>query len=327
MVANTQIAREAPFLEDYRRRLMDSAFDATKQPVVPQGRGIADFDAFQQAGFGAGAGQLGYSFDPTTGKLQQKGQASYAPFISSGLSGIQQGQQTTAQGIPAIQQAQKQYDPSTSKYQQFFNQYQADVTKDALKQMDQQAAEAENRLSDRAREAGSFGGSRFGVQQAELAKNLQDIKSQRIFQDLSNNYQQAQGNAMNTFEQAQARNLGAGQAFGQLGTGQAQLGQGIAGLGQLNFGLGQQGVGQLFGMGQQRQTRDQALSDEQLRLTTAKQQEPFTRLSYLGDLLSKTPSTQQNIMQQPVPYTNPLVGAVGAGMAGLGSFGSMFGEA
>ena len=32
-------------------------------------------------------------------------------------------------------------------------------------------------------------------------------------------------------------------------------------------------------------------------------------------------------MQQPVPYTNPLVGAVGAGMAGLGSFGSMFGEA
>ena len=250
MVANTQIAREAPFLEDYRRRLMDSAFDATKQPVVPQGRGIADFDAFQQAGFGAGAGQLGYSFDP---------------FISSGLSGIQQGQQTTAQGIPAIQQAQKQYDPSTSNYQQFFNQYQADVTKDALKQMDQQAAEAENRLSDRAREAGSFGGSRFGVQQAELAKNLQDIKSQRIFQDLSNNYQQAQGNAMNTFEQAQARNLGAGQAFGQLGTGQAQLGQGIAGLGQLNFGLGQQGVGQLFGMGQQRQTRDQALSDEQLR--------------------------------------------------------------
>ena len=88
--------------------------------------------------------------------------------------------------------------------------------------MDQEAAKAQSNLASQAQQAGAFGGSRFGVQEAELAGNLQDIKSQRIFQDLSNNFQQAQGKAMQTFENAQARNLGVGQALGQMGGMQAQ---------------------------------------------------------------------------------------------------------
>jgi hypothetical protein len=323
MVASTNIAREAPFLEDYRRRLMDSVFAAAKDPITPEGRPISPFDVFQQTGFGAAAGELGYTYDPTTGGITKTGVAGFEPYLGAGLAGMQTGQATAAQGIPAIQQAQEQFDPSTSNYQQFFDQYQADVTKDALKQMDQEAAKAQSQLATQAQQAGAFGGSRFGVQEAELAKNLQDIKSQRIFQDLSQNFQQAQGKAMQTFEQAQARNLGAGQALGQLGGMQAQLGQGIAGLGQLRAGLGAQGIGSLMNIGAQRQTRDQAVSDENLRLLTAKQQEPFGRLSFIGDLLGRQPSVNQAYLQQPVPYTNPLIGGIGAGIAGLGAYGSL----
>ena len=324
MVAtNTQIAREAPFLEDYRRRLMDSVFAAGDQPIIPQERTISPFDIFQETGFGAAAGELGYTYDPTTGGVTKTGLAAFEPYLGSGLAGMQTGQATAAMGIPALQGAQKQYDPSTSNYQQFFDTYQADVTQEALKQMDAEAAKAQNQLASQAQQAGAFGGSRFGVQEAELAKNLQDIKSQRIFQDLSNNFQQAQAKSMDTFERAQARNLGAGQAFGQLGGLQAQLGQGIAGLGQMRAGLGAQGIGTLMNIGTQRQTRDQALADEQLRLTTSKQQESFARLSYIGDLLARQPSVQQSYLQQPLPYTNPLVGAVGAGIAGLGAYGAM----
>lgn len=323
MVASTNIQREAPFLEDYRRRLMDSVFAAGDKAIVPQGRDIAGFDPFQQAGFGAAAGELGYTYDPTTGGVTKTGLASFEPYLGSGLAGIQTGQATAAMGIPALQQAQKQFDPSQSNYQQFFDEYQADVTKEALKQMDSEAAKAQNQLASQAQDAGAFGGSRFGVQEAELAKNLQDIKSQRIFQDLSQNFQQAQGKAMNTFEQAQARNLGAAGAFGQLGGLQAQLGQGIAGLGQMRAGLGAQGIGSLMNIGTQRQTRDQAIDDENLRLLTAKAQEPFGRLSFIGDMLSRQPSVNQAYLQQPVPYTNPLLGAVGAGIAGLGAYGAM----
>lgn len=311
-MAQTQIAREAPFLEDYRRRLMDSVFAATDKSITPQERAIAPFDAFQQAGFGEAATQAGYTYDPNTGGLAKTGLASYEPAMNL-------AEQTALSGIPALQQAQKQYDPSTSNYQQFFDKYQSDVTQEALKQMDQEAAKAQANLAGQATMGGTFGGSRYGVQEAELAKNLQDIKSQRIFQDLSNNFQQAQSNSMNTFEQAQARNLGVGQALGQSA-------QGIAGLGQLGFGLGQAGIGSLAQFGGQRQADQQARADEVLRLTTEKQNEPLKRLGFIGDILSRTPSVNQTYGQQPVPYTNPLMGAIGAGISGLGTFGSIFGK-
>jgi hypothetical protein len=296
----TQISREAPFLEDYRRRLMDSVFAATDQPIVPQERAIAPFDEFQQAGFGEAARQLGFTMDPQTGALTRTGVASFQPFLDQALAGMQTGQQTAASGIPALQAAQGQFDPSQSNYQQFFDQYQADVTDQALKQMDEEAAKAQ--------------------------ANLQDIKSRRISEDLSRNFQQAQAKAMDTFERAQARNLGVGQALGQAGAGQASLGQGIAGLGQLGFGLGQQGIGTLGTIGGQRQARDQALADEALRLTTARQQEPLSRLRFVQDQLSRVPSAQQRTIEQPIPFTNPLLGAIGAGISGLGTFGSIFGS-
>ncbi len=309
----TQISREAPFLEDYRRRLMDSVFAATDQPIVPQERAIAPFDEFQTAGFGEAARQLGFTFDPATGSLTRTGQAAFQPDLDAARAAAQAG-------IPALQAAQGQFDPSQSNYQQFFDQYQADVTNQALKQMDEEAAKAQANLATQAQRAGAFGGSRFGVQEAELAKNLQDIKSRRISEDLSRNFQQAQAKAMDTFERAQARNLGVGQALGQAA-------QGLGSLGQLGFGLGQAGIGTLGTIGGQRQARNQALADEALRLTTARQQEPLNRLRFVQDQLSRVPSAQQRTIEQPIPFTNPLLGAIGAGISGLGTFGSIFGGA
>ena len=56
------------------------------------------------------------------------------------------------------------------------DQYQADVTQEALKEFDRQAQIAQSNLATQAQRAGAFGGSRFGVQEAELGRNLQDIK-------------------------------------------------------------------------------------------------------------------------------------------------------
>ena len=173
---STQISREAPFLEDYRRRLMDSVLAATDKPIVPQERAISPFDEFQTTGFGEAARQLGFTFDPATGSLTRTGQAAFQPDLDAARAAAQAG-------IPALQAAQGQFDPSKSNYQQFFDQYQADVTQQALKQMDEEAAKAQSDLATRAQRAGAFGGSRFGVQEAELSKNLKDIKSRRISED------------------------------------------------------------------------------------------------------------------------------------------------
>lgn len=300
------IQREAPFLEDYRRRLMDSVFKAGDKAIKPLQREITGFQPFQQAGMGLGAEQLGYSYNPQTGQLTESGEAIYEPYMQQAMS-------TTQMGLPALASAQGQYDPSTSNYQQFFDTYQSDVTDAAMRKLDEEGMKAQNQLAGQAVQGGVFGGSRYGVQQGELAKNLQNIKSQRLFEDMSRNFQQAQAKSMQSFESARARDMGAAQ--GLMG-----LGQSFANLGQQNFGLGQQGLSGLMNLGQQQQTQQQARADESLRYGTALQQEPLQRLGFIGDQLNRVPSVQQTFSQQPIPYTNPIVGAVGAGMAGLGSF-------
>ena len=94
----TQITREAPFLEDFRRRYLQGAFDLTKQPgTTSPERGIAGLDVFQTGSMDQYAANM--SVDPKTGMPTGTG-ASFDPYFKSGLS--------------ALESAQKQYDPSMS---------------------------------------------------------------------------------------------------------------------------------------------------------------------------------------------------------------------
>jgi hypothetical protein len=369
--------RAAPYLEDYQRKLLEAAFKKTQtaDPAgIPQ-QGIAGFQPFQTGAMAGIAGLYGYDpatglptgtgaqFDPAFAKAQAdllQGQADIGTgqqwitqgkgAIGTGMGTVGTGLSTTAMGIPALQTAIKQYDPSSSNYQQFFNQYQADVTQDALKQMDEQAAMQRNQLQQQAQQSGAFGGSRQAVQEAELDKNILDIKSRRVFQDLANNFQQAQDKAIGTYESASGRGLQGAGLFGQLGglqsgMGQAQAGMGMqqaglggqyaglggqyagmgmqgANLGAQQFGMQQQGLGQLFGFGAQQQQQIQQLMNEQFRQQTMQQQEPLQRLSYFSDILKGVPSYQQTLQQRPTPYTNPMLGALGAG---LGTYGILSG--
>ena len=314
--------REAPFLEDYRRRLLESSFKKADVPTTTPGRDIADLDLFEKAGFNFGAGQLG--IDPTTG--QQTGQASFQPFIDQANQYTQTGMGTIGQGIAPLISAQQQFDPSTANTAGFMNDYQKNVTDAALKQMNEQFAKQQSNLASQAQQVGAFGGSRMGVAEAELGKGLADVASQRIFQDLAQNFQQAQGQALNTFESARQREMGAAGQFGALGSAQAQLGGQTANLGAQQFGLGQQGLGQLLNIGQIRRQREQALDDESFRFSTEQNKEPFQRLGFLSDVLSRTPSVQSSITQQQAPYTNPLLGAIGAGITGLQAYGGLTGQ-
>ena len=309
---STQIAREAPFLEDYRRRLLDSVFapnTGLASTRIPQfERDIAGLTTGEQAGIAEAQRVAG--IDPATG--QRTGLASFEPFIT-------QAQATTGLGIPSLQAAQTQFDPTTANTQDFMNQYQADVTQEALKQLDEQAAKASAQLAGQATKGGTFGGARYGVQQAELAKNLQDIKSKRIFEDLSRNFMQAQQQAIGTSEANRARQLQAAPVYGQIGTG-------IGNLGAQQFGLQQQGIQSLLGTGNIQRTRDQALADEAFRFQTAQGMEPRQRISFASDILSRTPSVQQSITQQPFPYTNPLAAAAGMGISALGGLGAFYNQ-
>jgi len=314
-------AQPPAYIEEWQRNLLQGAYDKTKLPDpsgIPK-QGIIGFQPLQTGAISGTAGL--YGIDPTTGL--QTSAAAFDPYFAQAQQDIGTAKATTAMGIPSLQAAQAQYDPSTSNYQQFFNQYQADVTKEALKQMDEQAALQKNQLQDQAQQAGAFGGSRMAVQEAELDKNILDIKSRRIFQDLAQNFQQAQDKAIGTFESGAGRRLQAAPLFGQLGAGQAGLGAQVAGLGAQQFGMQQQGLGSLFTLGGAQQAQQQQVENELFRRTVEQQQEPYKRMGFFSDVMQGIPSYQQTMQQKTGAYTNPLLGAIGAG---LGTYGIMSGQ-
>lgn len=357
-----QIVRESPQIEAYKLGLLESAKRQISQPLaVP---------AYQVAGMAPE--------QVTAAQLAQQGIGTYAPFISqaseavrggigalgygtqfaaqlpqfataagAGLPSVQQGAGMVSQAATNVQGAAQGYTPGMAT--QYMNPYQQAVTQQALQEMRRQADIARQGTAAQAVRAGAFGGTREGVQRAEMERGLQDIMSQRIFQDLAANYAQAQQAAMTGFESQQQRQLAASQALGSLGAQQAQMGllpgqiagqqaaimgQGAQLYGQLGTGMGALGVQQgalgetaarlgqadvnmLFNLGeQQRQIQQQGLEAQR---ATALQQAmtPYQQLAFLSDIYKGAPSSQVSLTAASAPTASPLLQAAGLGIAGL----------
>ena len=118
-----------------------------------------------------------------------------------------------------------------------------------------------------------------------------------------------------------------GQGIGQIGQTQAGQAQAMGNLGAQQAQLGSQGIQSLLGVGQVGRTREQAAMDEMFRYSTANAQEPSRRIQFGADILAGTPSVQQRISQNPLPYTNPLAAGVGAGITGASALSNFYGNA
>tara|TARA_Y100001951_G_C11279713_1_gene264480 strand:+ start:66 stop:1022 length:957 start_codon:yes stop_codon:yes gene_type:complete len=247
--------------------------------------------------------------------LAQQGIGAFQPFIT-------QARDTATTAGQALAGATQQFTPTTQRIDQFRDPYQELVTQEALREIDRQGSIAQANLAGQATRAGVFGGSRFGVQQAELDRNIGDIKSRRIAEDRSRNFQQALASAQAAQEAQQRRQLGAGQQLGNLARFQAGIGQ----LGQGMFG---QDLNTLLSIGGQQQQLLQAGLEAQRQNLAAQQQEPFQRISFGTDVLAGLPFGGQTISQIPVTPANPFLqfaGGIGALGTGIGSLLEGFGS-
>ena len=251
--------------------------------------------------------------------LAQQGIGGFQPYLQSGL-GQQFGAAGTAgQGVQSLQGMN--FDPSNVS--QFMDPYQQNVTQEALKEIDRQSAMAGNQLAGKAVQTGAFGGSRFGLQQSELARNTQDLKSRRIFEDLSRNFQQAQ--AANT--SANQQRMQQGQIFGQLANQQSNIGGQIAGLGGVQQSLAANDVNTLSGIGGLQQQQGQNILNTNTANQAAAQQLPFNTASFASNILAQQApfggSQTQTI--SPFAQTNPYAQAFGAvgSLSGQGGLASL----
>ena len=319
MVAVTETTvRQAPYLEDFQRKILESAFARGETPVSVPGIDVA-------------------GLDPLTLLALQKGQGigQFQPFLTTGAETIGQGLstlQSQAAGVPGLfQQAAgttEAYDPASAAA--FQDPYQQAVTQEALAEMQRQADIQQNQLAADAVGAGAYGGARQGIQTAELGRNLADIKSRRIFEDLSRNFNQAQNAAQTTFENQQRRQQGVAQLLGGLGSAQGQeavrIGGGIAGLGttQANLaGVGQNLLGQetqvLSQLGALRQTDEQRRLDAERQSTLQQSYEPFQRISFMSDIFKpQIGSAGSTLGMNVAPSPSPLSQAIGAGTGVFG---------
>jgi hypothetical protein len=338
-----QIVREAPQIEAYKLGLLQSAKGLSDKPV--------GLPAYQVSGFNPD--QL-KSFD-----VGRQGIGAFQPYLSGGSQALQQGLGTTQEAADilrgadtrnqylAAQQGQNAALAGTlgqaapigqQDIQQYMNPFNQLALGQQLQEMNRQAQIQQQSLQAQAVRSGAFGGSREGVQRAELGRNLAQTQNQAIAQSAQAGYAQALAAAQ---QQQQARlgafgqvgNLSqgigalAGQQFGvgqQLAQGLGQFGGQLgnlgiqqAALGQSAQQLGQQDVNFLYNIGQQQQAFNQQQLDAQRNTALQQAYEPYQRLSFLSDIYKGAPSSQQSISAATAPTPSVFQQAAGLGIAGV----------
>ena len=247
----------------------------------------------------------------------RQGLGAFQSFIDTANLAQQAGLGATEAGTNVL--AGSQFEPTLEAIKKFEDPYQKFVTDEAIKGIDRQAAIAQNKVAGDAVRAGAFGGSRFGIAQSELARSAQDLRSRRIFEDMSRNFQQAQQAA----QTANQQRTQAAQVFGQLGTQASRIGQDFAQLGGQQQAGTARDVQMLSGIGGlQRQVQQQA-EDAGIQNFLAKEQLPFDRLGFASNILAQqSPFTGSSQTISPFAGGNPYLqaaGAIGGLATGLGS--------
>ena len=288
---NTYFGVGTPGQEGYAQGIISQPRAVPAQEAValsaPQQQLIA---AANQAATGINADSLGIG--------------SFDPYLQAARGQTEAGQYNLAQSTGI-------FDPNstTAGVSTFMSPYQQNVTQEALKEIDRQAEMARNQAAASAIGAGAFGGSREGVQRAELDRNVLDIKSKRIAEDMQQNYLQALATAQAAQEGQRQRQLYAGSQMGAMGQRTAALGL-----------TGQQAraadIGLLSGIGAVDVTQRQAEAEAMRQNILAQQEEPYSRLTFGAQLLGGVPQGTTTLTQAQTP--NPYLTALQTGILGLG---------
>ena len=332
------INREAPDIEARKLGLIDTAKALTEKGYMLPPNILAGLTPEQQRAFQLASSGIG-GYEPFIAQAQGDITAGQTA-LQGALTGLAPtsavAQATTQQAIDQLNQA-RGVAPTQAQLDSYMNPFQQSVIDTTMSELNKQGAQAQSQLASQAQQAGAFGGSRYGVQGAELEGNLQDARARALSQLNLQNYGQAQASAQNQLERdrmatmgigalgAQQGGLGAQQAqlMGTLGTGIGQLGQGYASLGGQKQAMAGQDIQNLLGIGgmQQQFAQQQADIARQNQLQGIMQ--PYQQLGFYGDILQGAPSSQQMINTSQTPPISPLQAGIGTGIGAIAGIGGL----
>lgn len=227
-------------------------------------------------------------------QLAQQGVGSYMPML-------QAGERAVASGIQATEQLMNPY----AAYQ-YMNPYENAVVQQTMADIGRAGTQQMNQAAARAVGAGAFGGSREGIERAEIGRNIMDQQARTAGQLRQQGFQQAQ---QQQFQRAQA----AGQGLASLGMQQAKLGEAFQGL-NIND------INMLASMGGQEQQQRQAELDAARQTQYQNVMQPYQQLGFYSDIFQGMPTSQSTFTQQQTPNPSMIsqIGGLGMGLYGLG---------
>ena len=232
--------------------------------------------------------------DPVTGEQYESMMGSYQPFVDDAST-------TFDQGVSTLEGTTGAFDPTS--YKQFYDPFVEDVIDASYADIDRAGAIEGIGARAEAVGAGAYGGSRQGIVESELQRNIMDQKARTGSQLRSAAYTGAQQQAQSAFENQQSRGQTAAQLFQGLGTG-------IGALGEATQSLGFQDVNTLFNTGALEQNQLQAEYDVQRAGQLEEAYEPFARFSYMRDILQGVPSSGTSLAASATPQASFMGGAL-----------------
>ena len=150
--------------------------------------------------------------------------------IESGIGQISDAEDYFPTAKTAVESGQGMYKPS-DYVSDYMSPYTTGVIEEVEKDIERQGNVARQRAAAQAVGRGAFGGSRQGVQEAEIERNILDAKSKASADLRNKNYMQALAASSQAYQQGQTRDLEAGRLLGGLGQSVGQLGTAYGGLG------------------------------------------------------------------------------------------------
>ena len=213
------------------------------------------------------------------------GIGAYMPFLTQGESAIASAQQGL-QGIGS------------------FNPYEEQVVQQSLADIGRQGQMERNRLRADAVGAGAFGGSRQGVAEQELNRN--------VLQEMG----RTSGNLRSAgFNEMMNRRLQGSELLGKLGVQQA-------GIGELAQNLTSSQIQNALTAGGVARGVDQSILDAVRMSNQARLSYPMQMYGFLSDIYAGVPTSQSTITAGTAPQANPFQTALGLG---IGAYGALAG--
>ena len=281
------VQREAPDIEARKLGLIDTAKALTEQGYTLPDYQQAQFSLPQQLAFANALQGIG----------------AYSPYLQQAQAATQQGQNLLA----GITQA-----PTAAQIESYSNPFQQQVIDATMAELNKQAAQQQNQLAGQAVQGGVFGGSRYGVQQAELAGAQHQAQAQALAGLNAQNYGQALQAAQNQLERQRLAGLGIGALGGQ-----------FAQLGSQAQAMGGQDVQNLLGIGGLQQQFGQQALDIARQNQLQKIMQPYQQLGFYGDILQGAPSSAQMINTAQTSGVSPLQAGIGTGIGALAGLGGL----